>query len=89
MKPATQYLFDGDKMHVVETNEVDGVFDYVKTMRDIHADGGTSSSGRYFGSLDPITAANFMKDSGLRIGTKEFAAYAKQRMKRDYQRFVA
>lgn len=41
------------------------------------------------GSLDPITAYNWMRESGLKIGTKEFAQFAMKRIKNDidYRKF--
>lgn len=44
---------------------------------------------RYVGSLDPITAYNWMAETGLKIGTKEFAQMAMKRIKNDidYRKF--
>lgn len=43
---------------------------------------------RMFGSLDPITCAIFQKESGLRLGTKEFAKFVKKKLAdRDFSRF--
>lgn len=44
---------------------------------------------RMVGSLDPITAYNWMQETGLKIGTREFAKFAMNRIKNDidYRRF--
>lgn len=46
-------------------------------------------SQRYIGSLDPITAYNWMQECGAKIGTREFAQFAMKRIKNDidYRRF--
>lgn len=82
-------MFDGANMHVVKTNTVDDVINFVKTMSDIQHDQVDKSTYRYIGSIDPVTAANFRKESGYKIGTKEFARYAKRRLNDDYTKFRA
>ena len=44
---------------------------------------------RYVGSLDPLNAARWMKESGFAVGTKQFAAFAMKRIKHDidYRKF--
>lgn len=91
LKPRERYVFDGNKMHVIRENDVDAVFDAVKLTSDIQAEQGTQTKNRrYLGSLDPITAAQFSKESGLKIGTKEFARYATGKLRSsDYRKFSA
>lgn len=76
-------------MHIVKTNQVDDVFEAVKLMSDIQRDGGTDKRRKYLGSIDPVTAAQFRKESGYAIGTKAFAKYAKKRLNSDYAKFRA
>lgn len=66
---------------------MDEVFNLVRQNREIYADGMREGT-RYLGSIDPITAAQWAKESGLKIGTKEFAKYAKRKLAdSDYRRF--
>lgn len=89
LKPREKTVFDGDTMHIVRSNTVDDLFDAVRTLSDIHSDAGNTAY-RYRGSLDPITAAQWKKESGLKIGTKAFAQFAMKRMKdSDYRKFSA
>lgn len=40
-------------------------------------------------SVDPITATNWARESGTRVGTREFIEYAKKKlMSGDYSKFV-
>lgn len=76
---------------VVVRRQVDAepIFDALKDYADIIPKGKTGAAGaRMFGALDPVTCAIFQKESGLRLGTKEFAQYVKKRIAgRDYSRF--
>ena len=84
-----KYVHDGKQMHIVRTNNAQPVIDTVRSMSAIQAEGQTSKTRRYLGSIDPITAALFRKESGYAIGTKEFAAYAMRRLNDDYGKFKA
>lgn len=41
------------------------------------------------GGIDPLTAGNWAKETGLKVGTKEFAQFAKKRIQNDseYRKF--
>jgi hypothetical protein len=44
----------------------------------------------YLGSIDPLTAANWSRECGHSIGTKDWAEYAKKKlMSSDYAKFQA
>lgn len=89
LQTTEQFVHDGDKLHVIRRNNVDALVSDVKVMSEIQKDGKMSEWRRYFGSIDPITAARFAQESRLKIGTKEFAAYAKKRLNDDYRKFKA
>lgn len=84
-----EFVADSDKLHLVRSVNAEPVIDAVKVMSEIQAEGKTSSWRRYFGTIDPITAALFAKESRTKIGTREFAAYVKRRLNDDYTRFRA
>lgn len=87
LKPRERYVFDGENMHIVKTNQVDAVFDLVKQNREIFGEA-LQDNMKYIGSLDEITAARFAKESGLKIGTKEYARYVKRKLQSsDYAKF--
>ena len=86
LKPREEYVFDGTTTHVVRTNVVDDVFDAVKIMAEVHKETQPKTM-KYFGSVDPITAANFAQESGHAVGTKAFAKYAKKKLASDYKKF--
>lgn len=47
------------------------------------------AGAKLVGGVDPITATNWAKETGLKIGTKEYAQFAAKRIKEDidYRRF--
>lgn len=47
------------------------------------------AGARMVGAIDPITALNWSKETGLKVGSKEFGAFAKKRIQNDidYRRF--
>lgn len=47
------------------------------------------AGARLVGGIDPLTASNWARETGLKIGTKEFARFASKRIKEDidYRRF--
>jgi len=80
---------DGN-VSITKTIDAEPILDAVKAYGDfIDKYTQANRAQRYVGSLDPITAANWMKESGFKIGTKEFAKFAMKRIKHDidYRRF--
>lgn len=84
---------DRGAMTVVRTARVDPVFEHVRYYSDRQntvAPAERSKLGVYLGSIDGITAAQWAKECGAAIGTREFAAYAKKKlMSPDWQRYRA
>lgn len=86
-----KYSADGRNLVIERCNDAEPVIDHVKFLSDLQADKSNRSSGdkRYVGSLDPISAARLSRESGTRIGTKEFSEYATKRIKSDMTKFKA
>lgn len=75
---------DGNTLHIKRSMNVEPVFEHVKYRSDVIKDSGSpNKNGRYIGSLDPITAQKLKQQSGLKIGTKEFAEYAADKIEND------
>ena len=49
------------------------------------------AGAKLIGAIDPLTAGNWAKETGLKIGTKEYAQFAKKRLQNDidYRKFRA
>lgn len=90
LKPRSNYQVTADgKLHIVHTNDAEPVMEGVKALSDLTRDQGGSANHRYIGSIDPITAAQFKKDSGLKIGTKEYSEYVHKRLQTTHTKFLA
>lgn len=78
------------QLHITRTVEVDAIFSALNDYRDILSRNAKNRAvnGRLIGCIDPITAANWRKECGAGVGTKEFAQYAKKKLNdRDYSKF--
>lgn len=84
------YVDNNGVVHVNKTIDAEPVMDAMKAYGDF-VDRYTAKkySQRMVGSIDPVTAMNWMKESGFKIGTKQFAKFAMKRIKQDidYRRF--
>ena len=77
-------------VHVNKSVDAEPIMDAVKAYGDfIDRHTQKDRAQRMVGSLDPITAYNWMKETGLKVGTQEFAKFAINRLKNDsdYRRF--
>lgn len=91
LKFKERVLFDQDSQSVkfVKSMEVDPVFEGVKILSEGNSDR-LKTGLTYLGSIDPITAANWSRECGAAIGTREFAEYAKKKlMSGDFAHFRA
>lgn len=72
-------------MIIRRTNDAEPIMNAMKDYGDVidrhHRSGAVGA--KMIGSLDPITASVWAKESGLKIGTKEFAQFASKRIKED------
>lgn len=82
---------DGDgTVHIRKTIDAEPILQAVKAYGDfIDTHTQRHRAQRMIGAIDPLTAATWAKETGLRIGTKEFAKFASNRIKNDidYRRF--
>lgn len=77
-------------VHIKTTIDAEPIMEAVKAYGDfIDRHTQKRQAQRYVGSLDPITAANWARETGLKVGTREFAQFAMKRIKGDidYRRF--
>jgi len=85
-KPKETISLDSDGRVIVRrSNDVEPIMKAMKAYGDIL---GTKRNDRVagakmIGGIDPITAANWAQETGLKIGTKPFAQFAKQRIQND------
>lgn len=88
-KPQERMVLDSDgSIHIVRSVETSPVIAAVKAYGEILDKRKEGAAGaRLFGSIDPITAAVWARETGLRIGTKEFAEYAKKRLNSDFSAY--
>lgn len=77
-------------VHVRKTIDVEPMLDAIKAYGDF-VDKYTSykRAQKLVGSIDPLTAYNWMQESGFKVGTRDFAKFAMKRIKNDieYRRF--
>lgn len=75
---------------MTRSQEVDSVFDGVKMVGEVENATRDTNGRLYLGSIDPITAANWARECGAAIGTKEFAQFAKKKlMSNEFSKFRA
>lgn len=89
-KPKESISVDADGTVVVRRQvDAEPIMQAMKDYADIIPKNAKGVAGaKMFGSLDPITCAIFQKESGLRVGTKEFAKFVRKKLAtRDYSRF--
>tara|TARA_R110000823_G_scaffold5692_4_gene22448 strand:- start:2592 stop:3122 length:531 start_codon:yes stop_codon:yes gene_type:complete len=86
-----RYVDANGSVHVEKTMDASPIMQAMKDYGDIL---GTKrnenmAGARMVGGLDPYTAANWAKETGLKIGTKEYAQFAMKRIKEDslYRKF--
>ncbi len=80
MKPQNELVEQDGKLHDVTSVEVDGVFEGAQALMDLQDDAGGSSSKRYLGSIDFVTARIWAKECGAKLFSKEWRAYAKKKI---------
>lgn len=83
--------FDADgTMHIKHTLNAEPVMEAMKAYGDIVSGSRSRVAGaKMVGALDPITAAQWAKETGIKLHTKEFVQYVVNRLKtdRDYSKF--
>lgn len=90
-KPTERVSFGSDgSVSFHKQVDVEPLMDVMKHYGDvIRPHQKTAAGAKMVGAIDPITAAIWQKETGLRIGTKEFGQYARKKLLHDtdYRRF--
>ncbi len=90
LKPREQMSVDAEgAVHVNRTVDAEPIMTAMLDMKDVINQTYSKSLGKLTGSIDPITAENWAKETGLKLGSKEFTAFASKRIKDDidYRKF--
>ena len=85
-KEKEKMTVDADgRVHVTRTVDAEPIINAMKDYADIIGTKRNDKMGgaKMIGAIDPITAANWAKETGLKIGTREFAQFAKKRIQND------
>lgn len=91
-KPKETISVDSDGRVIVRrSNDAEPVIQAMKAYGDLLGNkrNDRCAGAKMIGGLDPITAANWAKETGLKVGTKEFAQFATKRIRDDidYRKF--
>ena len=91
-KPKETIRLDADGRVIVQkSQDVEPIINAMKDYGDILGTRRNDrvAGARMIGGIDPITASIWAKETGLKIGTKEFAQFAKKRIQNDlnYRKF--
>lgn len=90
LKMRLHFKSEDGKFHITRTADVDPVFEHVRGLSQAHKDApALKRKTKYLGSLDPITAAEFRKNVGAGVGTKEFQEYALKKINDTHTKFKA
>jgi hypothetical protein len=82
--------WEDGKVHFKKTFDAEPLFPAIKAQGELVNPRRGKNGALYLGSVDPITAANWSRECGAGIGTREFAAYAKKKlMNGEFSRFKA
>ena len=83
-KPKQTITETPDAVHVVKTHDVDPLMQAMKDYADVLDKHKTGVAGaKMIGSIDTVIADNWVKETGIKFGTKEFAKFASSRLKND------
>lgn len=90
-KPKETITLDNDGRVIVrQSMDIEPIMDAMKAYGDII---GTKRNDKMFGAkmiggIDPLTAGNWASETGLKVGTREFAQFAKKRIQdSEYRKF--
>lgn len=85
-----EFRAEDGKMHVRRRGNAEPVFDHVRYLAERQAlRPASKQTKKFLGSLDPITAAQFRKEVGSGVGTKEFQDYAIKKLNTTHTKFKA
>jgi len=80
MKRRETVKWEDGKVHFKKSLEADEMVRAISGYGELVNPRRNKAGRLYLGSIDPITAANWARESGTKIGTKEFVAYAKKKL---------
>lgn len=85
-KPRVKYQFDQDGSMTIEHSvDIGPVQEMLKNYTEVYGRGRNDkmAGAQMVGALDEVTAVVWSHETGLKIGTKEFAEFAKKRIQND------
>jgi len=73
------------RIHITRTVDAEPIINAMKDYADIigHKRNDKMAGAKMIGAIDPITAINWSKETGLKVGTRAFAQFAKKRINGD------
>jgi hypothetical protein len=82
--------FDSDgRLIIKKTLDAEPIIQAVSMSSEIETPSRNNRGMLHLGSIDRLTAANWARECGAAIGTKEFAAYAKKKLQSgDFAKFA-
>lgn len=82
-QPYTEKMIYGDegKIHFVKTQQVDHIIDAAKDASEAYRKDGGPAGGRFLGTVPILIAQQWATECGAAIGTKEWAKYAKEKLR--------
>lgn len=90
LKLQMDFKSEDGKFHIIRSGDAEPVMDHVRHLADIQDEVPSHKrTKRFLGSIDPITAAQFRKEVGAGVGTKEFQEYALKKLDTTHTRFRA
>lgn len=90
LKPRETMSVNSDgAVQIKKTVDAEPIMTAMLEYKDVINQTYNKSIGKVVGSIDPMTAENWAKETGLKIGSKEFAQFGAKRIKNDidYRKF--
>jgi hypothetical protein len=72
-------------IHITKTVDAEPIINAMKDYADIIGYGRNDNmaGAKMIGAIDEVTATNWAKETGLKVGSREFAQFAKRRIQND------
>lgn len=74
-------VFEQDKFHFVKTQQVEHILDAAKDASEAYRPNSGPAGGKFLGTVPILIAQQWATECGAAIGTKEWAKFAKQKLK--------
>jgi hypothetical protein len=72
---------DGKSFHFVKRQDVQGVLDAAKDAAEVLRPNTGPAGGKYLGTVPILIAQQWAKECGASVGSREWAKYAKDKLK--------